>query len=125
MGFIDAVRAWLFGADDDAEDAGESGDETTPSGGDEDGANATDAAEPDGLDPAAATETRTASATDDAVDALRDVRQSQKAAESSEPRDRSQTRSSNEGDQRPPDDDHTIPSDDDRTTPSDDGGTNG
>ncbi|SDF64485.1 hypothetical protein SAMN04488067_106183 [Halorubrum xinjiangense] len=117
MGFIDAVRAWLFGADDDAEDAGESGDETTPSGGDEDGPNATDAAEPDGLDPAAATETRTASATDDAVDALRDVRRSQEAAESSEPGGGVQTGSSNEGDQRPPDDG--------RTKPADDGGTNG
>jgi ABC-type oligopeptide transport system substrate-binding subunit len=103
MGFIDAVRAWLFGAD--ADGAGESGDETGSSGGDETDASATEGDEPDGLDPAAATETRTATATDDAVDALRDVRQSQEAAESQEAES-----------QEPPDDD--------RPKSSDDGGTN-
>jgi hypothetical protein len=75
MGFIDALRAWLFGADDDATDAGESDDEAGASGDDDGDASGDD--EPDGLDPAGATETRTASATDDAVDALRDVRRSQ------------------------------------------------
>ncbi|RLM70803.1 hypothetical protein DVK05_04440 [Halorubrum sp. Atlit-8R] len=100
MGFIDAVRAWLFGADDDA---GESGDEARSSG-DADG-DASDGDEPEGLDPAGATETRTASATDDAVDALRDVRRSQDAGS-------------------PGDADGGRPPDDDRTKPPDEGGTN-
>ena len=116
MGFIDAVRAWLFGADDDAEDGGESDDETTPSGGNEDGANATNADEPDGLDPAAATETRTASATDDAVDALRDVRKSQGVSKPRETEDGDRATAPNDGD--------ANPSDDDRSKPPDDGGTN-
>ncbi|QKG91383.1 hypothetical protein HPS36_00450 [Halorubrum salinarum] len=97
MGFIDAVRAWLFGADDDATDADESGDEAGTSG-DDDG-DTSDGDEPGGLDPAGATETRTASATDDAVDALRDVRRSQDAGSAGD-------------------------ADDDRTKPSDEGGTN-
>jgi hypothetical protein len=86
MGFIDAVRAWLFGADDDADGAGESGDETGTSDGDETDVRATEGDESDGLDPAAATETRTATATDDAVDALRDVRQSQEAPDDDRPK---------------------------------------
>ena len=105
MGFIDAVRAWLFGADDDAADVGESSDETGAGG--DDAGDPSDGDEPDGLDPAGATETRTASATDDAVDALRDVRESQDAGD---------TTDSDEGAAGPPDDD--------RTGPSDDGGTN-
>ncbi|EMA72122.1 hypothetical protein [Halorubrum distributum] len=107
MGFIDAVRAWLFGADDEADGAGESGDETGASDADEADESATNDDQPDGLDPAAATETRTASATDDAVDALRDVRESQDAAAPTD---------SDEGSGRPPDDD--------RPKSSDDGGTN-
>lgn len=107
MGFIDAVRAWLFGAGDDAADAGESDDGTGPSDADEADETATNDDQPDGLDPAAATETRTASATDDAVDALRDVRESQGVGNPTD---------SNGGDSRPPDDD--------RPKPADDGGTN-
>ncbi|KOX96048.1 MULTISPECIES: hypothetical protein [Halorubrum] len=111
MGFIDALRAWLFGADDDATDAGESDDEAGASGDDGDASDgddgdASDGDEPDGLDPAGATETRTASATDDAVDALRDVRRSQDAG----------TPDDADGGGRAPDDD--------RTKPSDGGGTN-
>ncbi|TKX50219.1 hypothetical protein EXE49_08650 [Halorubrum sp. ASP121] len=104
MGFIDALRAWLFGADDDATDAGESDDEAGASDGDD--GDASDGDERDGLDPAGATETRTASATDDAVDALRDVRRSQDAG----------TPDDADGGGRAPDDD--------RTKPSDGGGTN-
>ncbi|TKX85120.1 hypothetical protein EXE43_15310 [Halorubrum sp. SS5] len=104
MGFIDAVRAWLFGADDDATDAGESDEEARSSGDDADG-DASDGDETGGLDPAGATETRTASATDDAVDALRDVRRSQDAGSSG-------------------DADGGRPPDDDRTKPPDEGGTN-
>lgn len=109
MGFIDAVRAWLFGAGDDAADAGESDDGTGPSDADGADASASDADEPDGLDPAGATETRTASATDDAVDALRDVRQSQ------EKDDGAPETAPAEGDSRTPDD---------RPKSSDDAGTN-
>ncbi|QWC20146.1 hypothetical protein [Halorubrum sp. 2020YC2] len=76
MGLIDAVRAWLFGADDDAADAAESDDETEASEAAGGGESAVDDDGSEGLDPAAATETRTATATDDAVDALRDVRES-------------------------------------------------
>ncbi|WP_434522284.1 hypothetical protein [Halorubrum sp. AS12] len=97
MGFIDAVRAWLFGADDEADDAAESGDETESSGSD-----AGDADEPDGLDPAAATETRTAAATDDAVDALRDVRGSGPPADEKGEGSETETGGDRE---RPPDDD--------------------
>ncbi|WP_424014919.1 hypothetical protein ACOZ35_02550 [Halorubrum xinjiangense] len=110
MGFIDAVRVWLFGADDETADAGESDDETGSSGGDDADSSATGADQPDGLDPAAATETRTATATDDAVDALRDVRRSQEAAEE-DPKS-----APTERDSRAPDDD--------RPKSSDDGGTN-
>lgn len=118
MGFIDAVRAWLFGADDtdDADDAGESGDETDVTDADEPDASATDADEPDGLDPAAATETRTATATDDAVDALRDVRRSQGSNVSTESGAGDGPTASNEEEPRPPDDD--------RPKSSDGGGTN-
>jgi hypothetical protein len=80
MGFIDAVRAWLFGADDDTDESGDrtdASDDDGPDAGDGGESSASDGAdEPDGLDPGAATETRTAAATDDAVDALRDVRES-------------------------------------------------
>ena len=83
MGFIDAVRAWLFGADDDTDESGDrtdASDDDGPDAGDGGESSASDASdeadEPDGLDPGAATETRTAAATDDAVDALRDVRES-------------------------------------------------
>src|SRR6056297_1658135 len=97
MGFIDAVRAWLFGAD-------EQGDETdvSASGGSAD--DPSDSDEPGGLDPTGVTETRTADATDDAVDALRDVRQSQGAGDGGDPSP------PGEGNQ-PPDDDRTKPSD--------------
>ncbi|MEZ3164352.1 hypothetical protein ABNG03_14010 [Halorubrum sp. RMP-47] len=111
MGFIDAVRAWLFGADEDIDDADEpsgetgAGAETEPTD-----ADASDADGPDGLDPSGVTETRTADATDDAVDALRDVRQSQGAGDDDEPTP------AGDGEARPPDDD--------RTKPSDEGGTN-
>jgi len=57
-----------------------------------------------------------ATATGDAVDALRDVRQSQASREPEKSEDGDRTTASNEGDARPPDDD--------RTKPSDDGGTN-
>lgn len=113
MGFIDAVRAWLFGADDDPDDAGEPGDETEGSGGEDD---ASERDESDGLDPAAATETRTATATDDAVDALRDVRKSQETAESREEEGGGPATAQTGGDAEAPDDD--------RTKPSDEGGTN-
>lgn len=100
MGFIDAVRAWLFGADDDADDPSESSGETDAADGD----GASD--ETDGLDPAAATETRTAAATDDAVDALRDVR------ESGPPTD--EGGSDAEGESPPSDGQRERPPDDDR-----------
>ena len=105
MGFIDAVRAWLFGADEDIDDADEPSGETEPSAGDAADSDASDTDEPDGLDPGGVTETRTADATDDAVDALRDVRQSQGAGDGDEPT------STGDGGQRPPDDDRTKPSD--------------
>ena len=83
MGFIDAVRAWLFGADDDTDepsDRTDASDADGPDASDDGESSASDAGDgadgPDGLDPEAATETRTAGATDDAVDALRDVRKS-------------------------------------------------
>jgi len=109
MGFIDAVRAWLFGADEDIDDADEPSGETEPSAGDAGDSDASDTGEPDGLDPSGVTETRTADATDDAVDALRDVRQSQGAGDG--------------GDPSPPGEGNQPP-DDDRTKPSDEGGTN-
>ncbi|WP_096393359.1 hypothetical protein [Halorubrum trapanicum] len=123
MGFIDAVRAWLFGADDEADDAAEPGGEAGEPGGeadagdaDEPGGDTTDGDEPDGLDPAAATETRTATATDDAVDALRDVRRSHETADSQEKDDGNPAGAS--------DDDRTRPPDDDRPKSSGDDGTN-
>ncbi|MDZ5812204.1 hypothetical protein U4E84_12715 [Halorubrum sp. AD140] len=69
MGVLSRLRAWISGASE--------GDETSDapaeeSPGDEGAADD----EPAGLDPNAATETRTVTATDDAVDALRDVRRS-------------------------------------------------
>ena len=77
MGLLSKLRAWIAGTAGDDESAASSTDpgdeETTESG--ESGKKA----EATGLDPSAATETRTA-ATDDAVDALRDVRRSQEAA---------------------------------------------
>ena len=112
MGFIDAVRAWLFGADE----TDETGDETESGDTDEPDASAADADEPDGLDPAAATETRTATATDDAVDALRDVRQSQEASNSQEQDDGDPATAPTERESGPLDDDHPKS--------SDDGGTN-
>ena len=103
MGFIDAVRAWLFGADEDIDDADEPSGETEPSAGDAGDSDASDTGEPDGLDPSGVTETRTAGATDDAVDALRDVRQSQGDGDEPTP--------TGGGEPRPPDDDRTKPSD--------------
>jgi len=74
MGLLSKLRAWIGGeseprADDDDDSRGDADDAGDP---DDTGD------EPAGLDPNAATETRSA-ATDDAVDALRDVRRSQAA----------------------------------------------
>ncbi|ELZ39459.1 hypothetical protein [Halorubrum tebenquichense] len=100
MGFIDAVRAWLFGADDDVDDPSESSGETDAADGDGGAGDA--GGEADGLDPAAATETRTAAATDDAVDALRDVRESGPPGDEGGSDGESET---DDGRERPPDDD--------------------
>ncbi|GAB7008958.1 hypothetical protein [Halorubrum trueperi] len=74
MGLISRLTAWigdLFGGSD--------GDSSSPDDADASEADAEDRRDGDArLDPAAATETRV-SATDDPVDALRDVRKSQEA----------------------------------------------
>lgn len=77
MGPLSRLRAWIAGAFGSG-DTGES-----PSG--EDAADDDDEsdADPTGLDPSAATETR-AGATDDAVDALRDVRRSREGPSTDE-----------------------------------------
>ena len=81
MGLLSRLRAWIVGTAGDDESAASSTDpgeeETTESG------ESAEKAEATGLDPSAATETRTA-ATDDAVDALRDVRRSQEVASTDE-----------------------------------------
>ena len=106
MGFIDAVRAWLFGADDDTDESGDRTDAGDADGPDPSGDSERDASdgadEPDGLDPGAATETRTAAATDDAVDALRDVRESGPPADAEGGPGGDETDADAE---RPPDDD--------------------
>ena len=81
MGLLSKLRAWIAGTAGDDESAASS---TDPEGATtaEDGESA-EKAEATGLDPSAATETRTA-ATDDAVDALRDVRRSQEVASTDE-----------------------------------------
>jgi hypothetical protein len=117
MGVIDAVRAWLFGADDDAAEPGGETDASDGAGGREDGDDRDDD-EPDGLDPAGAKETRTAAATDDAVDALRDVRTSQESD------DAGRSTVPDEGDGNPPDETDGNPPDDDRPKSADDRGTN-
>jgi hypothetical protein len=124
MGFIDAVRAWLFGADDDAAEPGGETDASDGAGGTEDGDDRDD--EPDGLDPAGAKETRTAAATDDAVDALRDVRTSQEsddAGRSTVP-DEGNGNLPDETDGNPPDEGDGNPPDDDPPKSADDRGTN-
>ena len=73
MGLLSKLRAWIggesgSGAEGGADSRGDADDDDPADTGDE----------PTGLDPNAATETRSA-ATDDAVDALRDVRRSQTA----------------------------------------------
>jgi len=77
MGLLSKLRAWIAGTAGDDESAASSTDpgdgKTTESG------ESAEKAEATGLDPSAATETRTA-ATDDAVDALRDVRRSEEVA---------------------------------------------
>ena len=77
MGLLSKLRAWIAGTAGDDESAAPSTDpgdeEPTESG---ESGESGEKAEATGLDPSAATETRTA-ATDDAVDALRDVRRSQ------------------------------------------------
>ncbi|OYR42331.1 hypothetical protein DJ82_02805 [Halorubrum sp. Ib24] len=82
MGLLSRLRAWIgtvFGGDERGESPAE-GTADDESGADESDADGSDAGdEPTGLDPSAATETRTA-ATDDAVDALRDVRRSHDGA---------------------------------------------
>ncbi|MFC7186273.1 hypothetical protein [Halorubrum yunnanense] len=75
MGLLSRLRTWIFGATGDDESAGP----PTDAEGDTEADTAGSDEEPTGLDPGAATETRTA-ATDDAVDALRDVRRSQEAS---------------------------------------------
>ncbi|WP_435092808.1 hypothetical protein [Halorubrum sp. N11] len=73
MGLLSRLRAWLgelFGGADGDDLAGEAQSATAESAGEDD----PDSDANDRLDPSAATETRTR-ATDDAVDALRDVRQ--------------------------------------------------
>jgi DNA-directed RNA polymerase delta subunit len=72
MGLLSKLRAWIGGdeADDRPADAETAGEDATAADPDD------DPDEQSGLDPSAANETRTA-ATDDAVDALRDVRRSQ------------------------------------------------
>jgi len=73
MGLLSRLRAWIGGEGDDRPaDADPAGEDAAESAADSDD----DPDEPTGLDPSAATETRSA-ATDDAVDALRDVRRSQ------------------------------------------------
>ncbi|WP_144797087.1 hypothetical protein [Halorubrum depositum] len=71
MGLLSRLRAWIAG-DLGGDEAGEPpAEDASDDESDADG-------EPAGLDPDAANETRTA-ATDDAVDALRDVRRSRDA----------------------------------------------
>ncbi|MFC7323076.1 hypothetical protein ACFQMF_00625 [Halorubrum rutilum] len=77
MGLLSRLRAWIAGTAGDDESAASSTDSEGAATA-EDGESA-GGDEATGLDPSAATETRTA-ATDDAVDALRDVRRSQEAA---------------------------------------------
>ncbi|WP_435074643.1 hypothetical protein [Halorubrum sp. HHNYT27] len=77
MGLLSKLRAWIGGESEpadggDADDPDDSGDGST------------------GLDPSAATETR-ARATDDAVDALRDVRRSREAASADESGEQSES----------------------------------
>lgn len=85
MGLLSRLRAWLGGGsgaatEDEADDAT---DDDEPESGDPAPGDAAsgDADDPTGLDPSAATETRTA-ANDDAVDALRDVRRSHETSAS-------------------------------------------
>ncbi len=81
MGLLSRLRAWvadLFGETGADEAIGDDGE---PDAADEsDGDDRTDEEEETTLDPAAATETRTA-ATDDAVDALRDIQRSGETVE--------------------------------------------
>jgi|AntRauMinimDraft_4_1070384.scaffolds.fasta_scaffold00238_13 hypothetical protein len=84
MGLLSKLTGWtanLFGGGDSdgstAEDETDETDEAADSAGDRDGP---DEHTVDRLDPGAATERR-AAATDDAVDALRDVRRSQEERE--------------------------------------------
>jgi hypothetical protein len=88
MGLLSKLRAWIGGESGstteegaDGREEGDGGDTEKPSDADDPAAD-----EPTGLDPNAATETRTA-ATDDAVDALRDVRRSQATASANERED--------------------------------------
>ena len=82
MGLLSRLRAWIGGVL-----GGDEGGESPVDGSDADGTDAGESDadqsgaddEPTGLDPNATTETRTA-ATDDAVDALRDVRRSRDGA---------------------------------------------
>lgn len=71
MGLLSRLRAWIGGGLGRDETGEPPAEEASDDESDADG-------EPAGLDPDAATETRTA-ATDDAVDALRDVRRSRGA----------------------------------------------
>jgi len=95
MGLLSRLRAWIGGVlsgdgtgESPAEESGDDeSDGTGESPAEESGDDESDAAdEPAGLDPSAATETRTA-ATDDAVDALRDVRRSRQAEDSTDESD--------------------------------------
>ena len=74
MGLLSKLRAWIGGESGSGAEGG--ADSRGDGDADDDPADTGD--EPTGLDPNAATETRSA-ATDDAVDALRDVRRSQAA----------------------------------------------
>ena len=83
MGLLSRLRAWIGGSTSDGESAASEADAESAA---EDDTAERDESDPTGLDPSAATETRTA-ATDDAVDALRDVRRSSQAAPDGESAD--------------------------------------